>query len=90
MEQQNRRQPPCLFHVVLLRKDGSSIESVAALLTSLFFLSPESALARAVELESKGRAIVITCERDQAEFGRDQLRARGARAVIQAVYAGPN
>ena len=79
-----------LYHVVLLREGLASAESVQDLLTALFYLSPDAALRRAAELERKGRTVVITCEREQAEFGRDQLRARGAQAIIQAVYARPN
>jgi ATP-dependent Clp protease adaptor protein ClpS len=31
-----------------------------------------------VEVDTTGRTIVMTCEREQAEFGRDQIQSYGA------------
>jgi ATP-dependent Clp protease adaptor protein ClpS len=31
-----------------------------------------------VEVDTDGRTVVLTCEREQAEFGRDQIHAYGA------------
>ena len=38
----------------------------------------EVAFKHAVEVDSTGRTIVMTCEREQAEFGRDQIHGYGA------------
>lgn len=67
-----------LFHVVLLDDDEHTYDYVVEMLTKIFCLSAEVAFQHAVEVDTKGRTIVITCEREQAEFGRDQIHAYGA------------
>ncbi|HVO96860.1 MAG TPA: ATP-dependent Clp protease adaptor ClpS [Bryobacteraceae bacterium] len=67
-----------LFHVVLLNDDDHTYDYVIEMLTSIFFLSVEAAFQHAVEVDTTGRTIVITCEKEQAEFGRDQILAYGA------------
>jgi ATP-dependent Clp protease adaptor protein ClpS len=67
-----------LFHVVLLDDDEHSYEYVIEMLQKLFFFSLEMAFQHAVEVDTAGRTIVITCERPQAEFGRDQIQGYGA------------
>ena len=66
-----------LFHVVLLDDDEHTYDYVIEMLTTLFMLTKGEAFQRAVEVDSFGRTIVITCERPQAEFGRDQIHAYG-------------
>ena len=89
-----------LFHVILLDDDEHTYDYVVEMLGALFFLPVETAYQHAVEVDTKGRTIVITCERPQAEFARDQIHGYGAdprmpksrgsmKAVIQPVYAGP-
>ena len=89
-----------LFHVILLDDDEHTYDYVVEMLGALFFLPVEAAYQHAVEVDTKGRTIVITCERPQAEFARDQIHGYGAdprmpkskgsmKAVIQPVYAGP-
>ncbi len=73
-EQQHDR----LFHVVLLDDDEHTYDYVIEMLQKLFLHSASVALQHAVEVDTKGRTIVITCERPQAEFGRDQIHAYGA------------
>jgi ATP-dependent Clp protease adaptor protein ClpS len=67
-----------LFHVVLLDDDEHTYEYVVEMLEKLFFLGVEAALRHAVEVDMTGRTVVITCERAEAEFGRDQIHAFGA------------
>ena len=74
--QDDERAP--LFHVVLLDDDEHTYDYVVEMLTKVFCLSAEAAFQRAVEVDTTGRTIVITCEREQAEFGRDQIHAYGA------------
>jgi ATP-dependent Clp protease adaptor protein ClpS len=89
-----------LYHVILLDDDEHTYDYVVEMLCALFFLPPEEAFRHAVEVDTTGRTIVITCERAQADFGRDQIQSYGAdprmaksrgsmRAIIQPVYAGP-
>ena len=90
-----------LYHVILLDDDQHTYDYVVEMLGALFFLSVEAAYQHAVEVDTQGRTIVITCELPHAEFARDQIHGYGAdprmpnskgpmRAVIQPVYAGPN
>ena len=67
-----------LYHVVLLDDDEHTYDYVVEMLTKLFCLSVDAAFRNAVEVDATGRTIVITCEREQAEFGRDQIHAYGA------------
>jgi ATP-dependent Clp protease adaptor protein ClpS len=89
-----------LYHVVLLDDDQHTYDYVVEMLGALFIMPLEVAYNHAVEVDTTGRTIVITCERPQAEFARDQIHGYGAdprmaiskgpmRAVIQPVYAGP-
>ena len=90
-----------LFHVVLLDDDQHTYDYVIEMLCALFFLPAETAYQHAVEVDTTGRTIVITCERPQAEFARDQIHGYGAdprmprskgsmKAVIQPVSGGAN
>ena len=67
-----------LYHVVLLDDDDHTYDYVVEMLCSLFFLPAERALQNAVEVDTTGRTIVMTCEKEQAEFGRDQIHGYGA------------
>lgn len=71
------RLPP-LYHVVLLDDDEHTYDYVIEMLCGIFCLSAEAAFRCAVEVDTTGRTIVITCELPQAEFGRDQIHAYGA------------
>src|SRR5205814_8166093 len=67
-----------LYHVVLLDDDDHTYDYVVEMLCNLFVLSAESAFQHAIEVDTTGRTIVMTCEREQAEFGRNQIHAYGA------------
>jgi ATP-dependent Clp protease adaptor protein ClpS len=67
-----------LYHVVLLDDDEHTYDYVIEMLQKLFFVSLETALQHAIEVDSTGRTVVITCERPEAEFARDQIHAFGA------------
>ncbi|MBV8571023.1 MAG: ATP-dependent Clp protease adaptor ClpS [Acidobacteriaceae bacterium] len=67
-----------LFHVILLDDDEHTYDYVVEMLQKLFFLSLDVAFQHAVEVDTTGRTVVITCERPQAEFARDQIHAYGA------------
>lgn len=66
-----------LYNVVLLDDDDHTYEYVIEMLQKLFFCSKTDAFRHAVEVDSTGRTIVITCELAEAEFGRDQIHAYG-------------
>ncbi|HEX4169447.1 MAG TPA: ATP-dependent Clp protease adaptor ClpS [Bryobacteraceae bacterium] len=67
-----------LYHVVLLDDDEHTYEYVIEMLQKLFFLSVEAAFQHAVEVDTTGRTVVITCALPEAEFGRDQIQSFGA------------
>jgi ATP-dependent Clp protease adaptor protein ClpS len=88
-----------LYHVVLLDDDQHTYDYVVEMLCALFFLAVETAYQHAVEVDTTGRTVVITCERPQAEYARDQIHGYGAdprmprssgsmKAVIQPVSGG--
>jgi ATP-dependent Clp protease adaptor protein ClpS len=66
-----------LWHVVLLDDDEHTYDYVIEMLVRLFFKTVEEAYRNAVEVDSTGRTIVITCDRQAAEFARDQIHAYG-------------
>jgi ATP-dependent Clp protease adaptor protein ClpS len=67
-----------LFHVVLLNDEEHSYEYVVEMLGKIFCVSPEMAFRHALEVDTTGRTIVMTCELPEAEFGRDQIHGYGA------------
>ena len=67
-----------LYNVVLLDDDEHTYEYVVEMLQKLFAFSDGDAWNHAVEVDSTGRTVVLTCELEQAEFGRDQIHAFGA------------
>ena len=67
-----------LYNVVLLDDDEHTYEYVVEMLQKLFAFSSTDAWNHAVEVDTTGRTIVLTCELLQAEFGRDQIHAFGA------------
>jgi ATP-dependent Clp protease adaptor protein ClpS len=67
-----------LYHVVLLNDEEHSYDYVIEMLTTIFCVSVEAGLQHALEVDTTGRTIVMTCELPQAEFGRDQIHRYGA------------
>lgn len=67
-----------VYNVVLLDDDHHTYDYVVEMLTRLFLKTKDEAFRHAVEVDSTGRTIVITCELPQAEFGRDQIHGYGA------------
>ena len=77
LEDIQQEQHGRLYHVVLLDDDEHTYDYVIEMLQKLFFLSLEIALQHAIEVDTTGRTVVITCERPEAEFARDQIHAFG-------------
>lgn len=67
-----------LFHVILLDDDDHTYDYVIEMLQHLFFLSTDGALQHAIEVDTTGKTVVITCERAQAEFAQEQIHGYGA------------
>lgn len=66
-----------LYNVVLLDDDQHTYDYVIEMLGRLFLFTQVEAFRHAVEVDTTGRTIVITCDLPQAEFGRDQIQAYG-------------
>ncbi len=73
--EQERLTP--LYHVVLLDDDEHTYDYVIEMLERLLMMSQTEAFQHAVEVDTAGRTIVITCELPQAEFARDQIHGYG-------------
>lgn len=78
IETTERDQLTPLFNVVLLDDDDHTYDYVVEMLCKIFMVSAEAAFRHAVEVDTTGRTIVMTCEKEQAEFGRDQIQSYGA------------
>jgi len=66
------------YHVVLLDDDEHTYDYVIEMLQKLFFMPVELALRHAIEVDATGRTVVMTCEKAEADFGRDQIQSFGA------------
>src|SRR5688500_6387249 len=78
VETSQREELTPLYNVVLLDDDDHTYDYVVEMLTKLFVLPEADAFRHAVEVDSTGRTIVLTCELPQAEFARDQIHGYGA------------
>jgi ATP-dependent Clp protease adaptor protein ClpS len=76
-QETTHREAP-LYNVVLLDDAEHTYDYVVEMLEKLFALSAAEAWNRAVEVDTTGRTVVITCDLPAAEFGRDQIHAYGA------------
>ncbi len=63
---------------MLLDDDEHTYDYVIEMLQKLFLFSQTKAFQHAVEVDSTGRTVLITCELPQAEFARDQIHVYGA------------
>ena len=66
-----------LYHVILLNDDDHTYDYVIEMLEKVFGFSESKAFAHAVEVDTHGRTILITCALPEAEFARDQVHAYG-------------
>ena len=73
-----------LFNVVLLNDDDHSYEYVIEMLMGLFVKSKSQAFRHAREVDATGRTIVLTCGKDEAIYGKDQIQGYGADPLIPA------
>ncbi len=78
VRRQEQDQLTPLYNVILLDDDEHTYEYVIEMLQKLFAFSEADAWSHAVEVDTTGRTLVLTCELEQAEFGRDQIHAYGA------------
>ena len=70
-----KRQPP--YHVILWNDDDHSYDYVIRMLQKLFGHPIEKGFELAKEVDTQGKAIVLTTTREHAELKRDQIHAYG-------------
>lgn len=76
-----KRLPP--YNVLLWNDDDHTFEYVIVMLHDLFGHPVEKAFEMAKQVDSQGRAIVLTTTKEHAELKRDQIHAYGKDATIK-------
>ena len=66
-----------LYHVILLNDEDHTYDYVVEMLQKIFGFTEAKAFSHAVEVDTKGTTILLTCELDKAELKRDQIHAYG-------------
>ena len=74
-ETSDQLQP--LYHVILLNDDDHTYDYVIEMLEKIFGFSESTALSHAVEVDTKGTTILLTCELEKAEHKRDLIHSYG-------------
>jgi ATP-dependent Clp protease adaptor protein ClpS len=67
-----------LYNVVLLNDDDHTYDYVVEMLTKIFRISETAAFRHAVEVDTAGRTVLLTCPLGEAEAKRNQVHAYGA------------
>ncbi len=71
------------YHVVLWNDEDHTYAYVIVMLMELFAHPPEKGYQLAKEVDTQGRAIVLTTTREHAELKRDQVHAYGKDGLIE-------
>lgn len=66
-----------MYHVIILNDEEHTFDYVIEMLQAVFNLDYATALARTVEADTTGSAIVFTTNLEEAERKRDQVHAYG-------------
>jgi ATP-dependent Clp protease adaptor protein ClpS len=66
-----------LYHVILLNDDDHTYDYVIEMLQKIFGFAESKALSHAVEVDTKGTTILLTCELGEAERKRDLIHSYG-------------
>jgi len=80
--QRPKRQPR--YHVILWNDEEHTYEYVILMLMELFGYPPEKGFQLAEQVDTQGRAVVLTTTLEHAELKRDQIHAFGRDARIRA------
>ena len=75
-----KRQPP--YNVILWNDDDHTYAYVMLMMRTLFGHPLEKGYELAKEVDTQGRAIVLTTTLEHAELKRDQIRAFGSGPMI--------
>lgn len=66
-----------LWRVVLIDDDDHTYDYVVEMLQKVLVFTLQEAYRHAVEVDTHGRTVLITCELKEAEFARDQIQSYG-------------
>jgi ATP-dependent Clp protease adaptor protein ClpS len=78
VEEDTRDKVQPLYHVILLNDEDHTYDYVVEMLVKIFGMTESKAFGHAVEVDTAGTTIVLTCELEKAELKRDQIHAYGA------------
>ncbi len=76
-----KRQPP--YHVILWNDDDHTYAYVTAMMMRLFGHTIEKGHLIACQVDSQGRAVVLTTTKEHAELKRDQIHAFGRDRLLE-------
>ena len=79
-----REQKVPLFHVVLLDDDEHTYDYVIEMLQKLFVFSRDNAFRHAVEVDTFGRTVLMTCELED-NYQQLQLGSYGSGILVDAI-----
>jgi ATP-dependent Clp protease adaptor protein ClpS len=79
-EQETQGMPP--YNVVLLDDEDHSYEYVILMLKKVFGHPVKRGYEMAVEVDTRGRVVVLTTHLEEAELKRDQIHAFGPDPLI--------
>jgi ATP-dependent Clp protease adaptor protein ClpS len=71
------------YQVILWNDEDHSYDYVIAMLQQLFGHPREKGMQLATEVDTQGRAIVLTTTKEHAELKRDQIHAFGRDPLIE-------
>src|SRR5947207_10930824 len=71
------RQIQPMYHVILLNDEDHTYDYVVEMLEKIFGFSESRAFSHAVEVDTNGTTILITCDLEKAEEKRDQIHGYG-------------
>jgi ATP-dependent Clp protease adaptor protein ClpS len=77
VEDDTSEQLQPLYHVILLNDEDHTYDYVVEMLQKIFGFTETTAFSHAVEVDTKGTTILLTCELEKAELKRDQIHAYG-------------
>ena len=66
-----------LYHVILLNDEDHTYDYVVEMLQKIFGFTESKAFSHAVEVDTKGATILVTCELEKAEHKRDLIHSYG-------------
>ena len=78
IEEDTRDKIQPLYHVILLNDEDHTYDYVIEMLVKVFTMTESKAFSHAVEVDTAGTTIVLTCDLEKAELKRDQIHAYGA------------